>query len=177
MSYSLILFAIDIGKVTKLVGSGDEPKLYRLISNMAERLEEMGDDSDLETLTNSLTLIVDGNFSDDQADYLYALEQICEDLGDRIDLPTFEDAHWSFFSEVGFIDEYLNETLPFPIRTEDSRYRIYFATRGRVAELSTAMDDHSLEHPDREIISARHELQEIVESVADDQLDLIGFYG
>ena len=90
MSYGVHAYAVDLGRIRSLVGSGDEALLGQLLSEHAADLPQLDELLEVEidegepSVTDALRLILRGEMGDaepDNAQYGYALELICRSIG------------------------------------------------------------------------------------------------
>ncbi|WP_425399679.1 DUF7691 family protein [Aeoliella sp.] len=178
MSYSVFAYLVDKTKLDSVIGCKDRATHQRIAdANEGMLLPDEGEPEERLLAEQSLTALIEGELQNEGLDYLYALEMVCNANGERVDLPSLEGVHWSFFDELGMLKEASSTGLPFPPFAGESRYEPLYLSREQLRKLIQKWDDESIAHEDREVQAARYELLEVLESAADDGLDFIGFYG
>ncbi|TWT87131.1 hypothetical protein Mal64_26660 [Pseudobythopirellula maris] len=179
MSYCVHLYAIDGAKLAEAVGGRSEELLAAARENLRELFERDEEERDGEgfSLEKTVELLVMGDFGEEEADYLHGLEALCQHLGEPIDLPALEDAHWKFFGLIAPLRAGFETPLPVSVPQQGSRYKPLFFPRDGVQEILATQPTEIADGEDRVVGAARLDLLDVLESVADDGLDVIGFYG
>lgn len=178
MSYSVLAYLVDKTKLDSVIGCKDRATYQRVADANDGMLIPDEDEAEERLLAEqSLTALIEGELQKEGLDYLYALEMVCNAMGERVDLPCLEDAHWGFFDQLGMLEGAFATNLPFPPFAGKSRYEPLYLNREQLQKLVQKWDEESLAHEDREVQAARYELIEVFESAANEGLDMIGFYG
>ncbi len=90
MSSTMTGYAVDFGRLKSIYGGTEKPLLEKILVQRRSELRDLNDDvfaDDIEagrlTMQQALKEIFDGKISDPKsgAQYLYALEQICQTIG------------------------------------------------------------------------------------------------
>jgi hypothetical protein len=88
MSYGILPYSIEIGKVEAVFGYEDPEMKTHILSVSKERLDEMQEeDSDGTSYTDILTDYLDGEIrhADEAHKYWYVIEMLCDGFGEMMD--------------------------------------------------------------------------------------------
>jgi len=110
MSYSLVPYAIDLEQLRAAVGSRNASLKKEVYTACAERIEEdaddLEDDDEALTLKAAIGELIDGQLSDEDSahQYGYALEALCQSLGQSLDVDLWCGVRWAAMEVTG-LDE------------------------------------------------------------------------
>lgn len=184
MSYALNCFVIDIPKLKSVIGAGDESLVDAVKANTPEAFddeEEEEDDEDDEEVSMSTALrqlIMGEELDEEQAhQYGYALQEICEYLGELQDADLWCGVRWSAVEACG-LEPLLTKSGPpvgIPINQGD------FPAIGQLdrAEMAThlqAANQRRAASQDSEINELLEEYIAWLEAAKQRGLDLVFFY-
>lgn len=174
MHYTIHFFALDAPAVAE--------KFQQEPAKIADRVVELmkaGDDVPDEQVADSRELaqsICTGKFSEGEAhEEINVLCWICEAVGEKIDIPPF-----NFFRSLNYLDDigvwplFQAEKPPFPVPTADDELpEVGFMSRSAIKRQTASEFAELPECSDPEAEDARDELLGILESLCNDNVDLI----
>jgi hypothetical protein len=139
MSYSLIPYLIHLPALKLIPGSTDDALIASVIASRPEEFEDGGEDEGEISLRAALTDLVMGKTLDPKSahQYGYALEKLCDHIGERLDSDCWESIRWSLIEATG-MERLLRTGPPVQIPAIDS-----FPAIGHLdaSEITQILDD------------------------------------
>jgi hypothetical protein len=142
MSYSLVPYVLDLEALGRAVGGADEALIAAIIQRDPEDFAEGEPDAAGVSLGEALrALVMGGPFvSGAEHQYGYALERLCEHLGERLDRgDVWADIRWDVIEGTG-MEEILDDAgPPVPLPKINSYPAVGHLTVAQVAEMAASL--------------------------------------
>lgn len=179
MSYILTAYILDIDQLKSVFGSNDQKLLNAIRENQVERLEELDEcfEDEIEegapTTFAAIEQIVAGVItnSDDAAfQYGYAIEFICQELGERV---LTDDL--GILSVLKLNTKLSQPRLPLPIPQPEDFPEISFLTAYEVTTEHSRFTEEKSTWPQNKLRKSREEFFEILSRARQSGKDLVTF--
>jgi hypothetical protein len=169
MSYTLVPYLIDLGRLQAVAGGGDAALVDALSAKYPRRVNG--------PVLEALSRIVHGRIDPDPggaAAYAVALGALCDHLGERLDNEMFQDTGGDYLSEAG-LDDLLQTGPPLPIpHTGD------FPVVGHLPPQRAAEEVARLErlppHPDPIVMRGRSQYDDWLQAATREQRGIVVYY-
>jgi hypothetical protein len=146
VSYSLNPYLVDLDALARAVGSKDESIIAAVTARDPEAFaEDDGDDEEI-SLGRALRDLVMGNppVEESAHQYGYALEQLCDHLGKRLDgEDVWEGIRWEVLEATG-MEEIMERKPPVPLPKTDDFPAIGHLTAAEIAEMTARLSQGPL---------------------------------
>jgi hypothetical protein len=143
MSYTLVPYAIDLEELRGAVGSKDEALLASIREGWTEDVDEEEREEGKVTADRALNDLIMGTPRGEEAGYQYgyALERLCEHLGERLAADYWESITWRVLQGTGMGDLLHESGPPVPLPKIDDFPTTGHLTADRVRELAARLGE------------------------------------
>ena len=180
MSYALSAFVVDIPKLESIIGSKDASVIDAVKANNAEFFEEEEEefDDDELWLSTAIQHLVMGEERDPEEahQYGYALQEICDYLGDPQDCDIWSGVRWGCVEGCGLEDLLTKTGPPVELPPNDDFPNIGHIRRGEVNEYLQAATNRAENCQDGEIQELLDEYISWLKTAQSSSLDIVFFY-
>ena len=183
MSYSLVPYFVDLDQLRRVVGSKDETLIAAVHASDPARFDDAGGENDDGygeelSLGAALSQLVMGEkLNKSHAhQYGYALERVCEHVGQRLTCNLWCGVRWAAMEDTG-VDAILTRSGP-PVKLPPipDFPTIGYLDRQEVRAMVEQMGEEGLGHEDAELRELLKEFEGWLREAAGSGKDLILFY-
>jgi hypothetical protein len=180
MSYSLRAYLVTLDEVRRTVGSRDSALVKAIVDYHPEAFAEEPDPDDEEIpLAQALEELVAGEFRHPNSahQYGYALEEVCDYLGEELPSDCWCDIRWICLKETGMERVFDQVGCPVKLPPNPGSFPAIGHLAGdAIGRLLAELGDGHLTHEDEEFQEMLDEYEDWLRTAAAQGKDLIFFY-
>jgi hypothetical protein len=175
MGYTVTFYAMDGQRLARDMRDAPSDVLGKIESRLRERAPSEG--TATRGVLDAAARLCRGDLPPDcDLEYFCALCWLAEVTAERVTICSFQDfRHLSYLEEIGIWPWMQRRPPPFPVpRCQDESPQVGFLSVNDIETFALPEFARLPRSDDRDVLNARDEFRDVLESLVPDQLDLLG---